>query len=176
MQNEAPEDNLGVSENELSEDSTEASSETSPEVIRKLKRMHGINKCVKIVIEPFHDEMVRKVKQDLLLCESPEETQYTNLKNAFLQIVSRLVSDRDVIEDSGNETNAEIILERMLRHLGEEPVESEEGVSDVECFRKNLKTFLKLSFKDEALELAFKDVESVDEAVTNLLSTQCEFK
>jgi hypothetical protein len=153
----------------LSESSDE--SEVPEALINNLKQEFGIRKDVKVVLNAFDEEIVRQLKTDLY-CERDESIQFETLKESFLTLVRRLVKNEELLRMS-EESSAEVLLCRMLKYLGEEPLEHN-GLNELNCFRQNLQTFLKLTIKDDTLILAYRDAESVDEAIINMLNFECE--
>ncbi|CAG2100049.1 unnamed protein product [Medioppia subpectinata] len=152
-------------------DSSE-SSEVPEALIQNLKEEFGIRKDVKVVLNAFDEEIVRRLKTDLY-CERDESIQYETLKESFLTLVRRLIKNDEVLREMSQEPNAEIVLSRMLKYLGEQVIDHN-GLNELNCFRQNLQTFLKLTIKDDTLILAYRDAESVDEAIINMLNFECE--
>ncbi len=143
------------------------------EIINNLKHEFGIQKEVKVVLTAFDEDIVRKQKAELYSIERDETQQFDSLKESFIALVRRLIKDDEVLHGISEEVSAGVLLTRMLKYLGEDAIEAN-GLNELSCFRQNLHTFLKLTIKDETLILAFKDAESVDEAIINMLNFDCE--
>ena len=152
---------------------TSESSEVPAEVINNLKEEFGIQKELKVVLTGFDEEVIRKLKTDLYR-ERDESTQFEALKESFRALVRRLTKNDEILYEMSQEASAEVVLSRMLKYLGEEPIRHN-GLNELNCFRQNLQTFLKLTIKDDTLILAYRDAESVDEAIVNMLNFECEF-
>ncbi|KAI1289329.1 Cyclin-K [Halotydeus destructor] len=92
------------------------------------------------------------------------------LRLAFSSLVDLLFTDEDLKEDFINGEKPENLLEKMLRHLGEEPAQFLSGTSELNHFRINLQTFLSKALKPEILEKANQKSTSIDETLYNLLN------
>lgn len=149
------------------------SSAIPEELINNLKHEFGIQKEVKVILTAFDEEIVRSLKNELYSSERDETNQFESLKESFITLVRRLIKDDEVLQGISEEASAETLLSRMLKYLGEEAIEAN-GLNELSCFRQNLQTFLKLTIKDDTLILAYKDAESVDEAIINMLNFECE--
>ena len=152
---------------------TSESSDVPEEVINNLRKEFGIKKELKVLLTGFDEDIVRKMKNNRL-CDRDESSQFEALKESFKTLVSRLTKNDAILYEMSQESSAEVLLQRMLKYLGEEPIQHN-GLNQLNCFRQNLQQFLKLTIKDETLVMAYKDAESVDEAIVNMLNFECEF-
>lgn len=151
---------------------TSESSEVPEKLIKDLKQEFGIQKEVKVVLTPFDEEIVRKLKNDLY-CQTEESVQFEALKESFVALARRLIKNDSVLHQMSQDSSAQVLLSRMLKYLGEEVIEHN-GLNELNCFRQNLQTFLKLTIRDDTLILAYREAESVDEAIINMLNFECE--
>ena len=151
---------------------TSESSDVPEEVINKLREEFGIKKELKVLLTGFDEDIVCKVKTDLY-CERDESTQFEALKESFKNLVSRMTKNDAIFYEMSQESSAEVLLQRMLKYLGEEPLQNN-GLNQLNCFRQNLQLFLKLTIEDDTLVMAYKDAKSVDEAIVNMLNFECE--
>lgn len=152
---------------------TSESSEVPEEVITNLKQEFGIQKDLKVVLNGFDEEIIRKLKAELYGLKD-ESIQFQALKESFKSLVRRLTKNDEILYEMSQESCADKLLNRMLKYLGEDPIQHN-GLNELNCFRQNLQTFLRLTIKDETLILAYRDAESVDEAIVNMLNFECEF-
>ena len=88
-----------------------------------------------------------------------------NLRDLFKALLKIL--DMKCGEEDESETPDEV-CRKVLINLGEEPLGNGDP-SDLESFRKNITAFLQLMIRADALESAYEDAGSVDEALFNLL-------
>ncbi|RWS09695.1 zinc finger protein 721-like protein [Dinothrombium tinctorium] len=142
------------------------------EKIKKLKERYGIDKEVRVSIEP---QDLSNYRDQLPMDGESEAVKLDILKELFDNILRMLIKEEDVYEEVTQHDAPEIVLNRMLKHLGEKPVEAN-GLNELTCFSQNLQTFLKLVIKEETLEKANHQAKSIEEVITNLLRFPYELK
>ena len=112
---------------------TSESSDVPEEVINNLRKEFGIKKELKVLLTGFDEDIVRKMKNNRL-CDRDESSQFEALKESFKTLVSRLTKNDAILYEMSQESSAEVLLQRMLKYLGEEPIQHNE----LNCFRQNL--------------------------------------
>lgn len=140
-----------------------------PETEEDLKKAHGISRDVGVSLDRASLDVVAQYKKQLYKAPGSDAEKLKQLRKGFRELVDRLVTDEDLRDDFVDGETADDVLEKFLRQLGEEPVQFANGSSELNHFRHNLQTFLRLVIKTETLEIANHQAESVDEVVHNLL-------
>ncbi|XP_076371217.1 uncharacterized protein LOC143257027 [Tachypleus tridentatus] len=126
----------------------------------------------KIHLGSKHPTTTTDVSEKLLEnVEKFKQEELDALRKNFSQLLFFLVADPELMEQLGwGQKLIDSVLDDVLQHMGQQPVEYHDSQSELERLRDNIQLLLKISIKDHVMDDVEKGKKVIDDLVQEMLN------